>query len=148
MLGLPKSQMWKDVSPTGAITEFIQVFREAGPKRWRTALAAAATTLLLFWMLTHDTWRVPPPHPKVNYINSWPLTRTAKQRQDFIKANQKWVDDRAAEQAKRDEEVRQMYKAVGRAAGMDVEQIERDAKNDAKAKTNASAVQQPPVAQH
>ena len=149
MLGLPKMEK---VSATGAITEFVEVFRDAGPKRWRTALAAAATTGLLFWMLTHDTWRGPPPRPTVIYINSWPLTRTAKQTHDFIEANQKFNDARAAEQAEADEKMRQMYKAVGRASGMDVDRIEREAKADAKAETaakaKAPAAQQAPVAQN
>lgn len=137
------------VSPTGAITDFIEVFREAGPKRWRTMLLAAATTGLLFWMLTHDTWRGPPPRPKVTYINSWPLTRSDKQRHDFITANQKFNDVRAAEQARSEEELRQMYKAVGRASGMDVDRIEREAKADAAAaRARAKAATQAPVAQH
>ncbi len=150
MLGLPKMST---VSPTGAITEFIEVIRDAGPKRWRTMLLAAATTGLLFWMLTHDTWRGPPPRPKVTYINSWPLTRSDKQRHDFINANQKFNDVRAAEQARSEEELRQMYKAVGRASGMDVDRIEREAKADAAAtaaaaKAKAKAAMQAPVAQH
>ncbi len=138
----------REVSPTGSITEFVEVFREAGPKRWRTALAAAATTGLLFWMLTHDTWRGPPPRPTVTYINSWPLTRTDKQRHAFIKANQKFIDERAAEQAQAEEELRQMYKAAGRASGMDVERIEREAKADAKpgVKPGVAPKAKPPAA--
>ena len=127
------------ISATGAITEFFEVFRDAGPKRWRTVLAASLTTLLLFWALTHGSWRGPPPRPEVTYINSWPLTRTEKQRKAFVEANQKLIDDRAAELARNEEELRERYKAVGRASGMDVDQIERDAKAEAKAKSEAKA---------
>lgn len=137
------------ISATSAITEFIEVFRDAGPTRWRTMLASAAITGFLFWALTHESWRGPPPRPTITYINSWPLTRSTKQTRDFIMANQKFNDARAKEQAEADEKMRQMYKAVGRASGMDVDRIERDAKADAAAKAKASATTpQAPVAQH
>ena len=139
MLGLTKSSYWKNVNPTGAVSDLFGVVRDAGSDRWRIGLAAAATTLLLFWLLTHESWRVPPPRPKVIYINSWPASRTMAETRAFIEANQKWNDERAAEQAKSAEEARQMYKALGRATGIDVDRIEREAKADAAVEARAKA---------
>jgi hypothetical protein len=141
MLGLTKNTYWKNVNPTGAVSDLFSVVRDAGPNRWRIGLAAAATTLFLFWLLTHDSWRAAPPRPKIIYINSWPASRTMAETKAFIEANQKWNDERAAEQAKSEEETRQMYKALGRATGIDVDKIEREAKADAAAEARAKAAQ-------
>lgn len=137
MLQVTKSSYWKNVNPAGAIAEFREVFRDAGNSRWRIALYAALTTAFLFWLLTKDTWRAPPPRPKIVYINSWPKNRTAEQTKKFVDANQKWKDDRAAEEARAAEESRQMYKTLGRISGMDVDKIERDAKAEASASAAA-----------
>ena len=137
MLGVTKNSYWKNVNPVGAFSDLFGVVRDAGPNRWRIGLAAAATTLFLFWLLTHESWRAAPPRPKIIYINSWPASRTMKETRAFIEANQKWNDDRAAEQAKAEEETRQMYKALGRATGIDVDKIEREAKADAAAQARA-----------
>ncbi|MEY4160136.1 MAG: hypothetical protein RLZZ136_757 [Pseudomonadota bacterium] len=143
MLSLTKSAYWKNVQPVGALTDLRKVFRDAGSNRWRIGFAAAATTLFLFWLLTHETWRAPPPRPNVVYINSWPASRTMAETKKFIAANQKQQDEIAAQQAKADEEVRQMYKALGRVSGMDVDKIERDAKAQDKAKAKAPVTSSP-----
>ena len=56
--------------------------------------------------------------------------------------------DLAAEQARRDEEVRQIYKTIGRMSGMDVDAIERKAQADreAEARAKAAATQAAPKA--
>jgi hypothetical protein len=151
MLGVTKSSYWKNVNPTGAISDFRTVFRDAGRNRWKIALGAALTTASLFWLLTHETWRAPPPRPKILYINSWPKSRTAAETKAFITKNQKWKDDRAAEQAQSDEEVRKMYKALGRVSGMDVDKIEKDAQAEASASAaaeDAKIGRTPPVDQN
>ncbi len=133
MLGLRKSNYWSHVSPTGAIGDLRDVFRDAGRNRLRIAFAASVITAILFWGLTRDVWRVPPPRPTITYINSWPANRTMAETKKFIEANQKRNDEIAADQAKRDEEVRKAYKALGRATGIDVDAIEKKAKADAAA---------------
>lgn len=151
MLQVTKSSYWKNVNPTGAIAEFREVFRDAGKSRWRVALAAAVTTAFLFWLLTHDSWRAPPPRPKIIYINSWPKSRTAEQTKKFVDANQKWKDDRAADEARSAEETRQIYKTLGRISGMDVDKIEADAKAEAEASAAAEEArlqQQAALAKH
>ncbi len=145
MLGVKKSSYWSHVSPTGAIGDLREVFRDAGRNRLRIALAASVITAILFWGLTRDTWRVPPPRPTITYINSWPASRTMAETKKFIEANQKRNDEIAADEARRDEEVRKAYKALGRATGMDVDAIEQKAKAEAAAAEKAKAKQETPV---
>ena len=145
MLRATKSSYWSHVSPVEAFGDLREVFRDAGRNRLRIALAASVITAVMFWGLTRDTWRVPPPRPTITYINSWPASRTMAETKKFIEANQKRNDQIAADEAKRDEDVRQAYKALGRATGMDVDAIERKAKADAAAE-KAKAGQQAPLA--
>ena len=63
----------------------------------------------------------PPGRPKVTYITSWPEHRSDAEIIASNMANQRRKDALAGEQAKRDEAVRDMYKALGRASGMDVD---------------------------
>lgn len=143
MFGLPKITDGHKVSAAGAIGDLRDVIRDAGQNRLRIGMAAAVITAILFWGLTRDTWRVPPPRPTIVYINSWPASRTMAETKKFIEENQKRNDQIAADQAKRDEEVRQAYKALGRATGMDVDAIEKKARADAAAEKAAAEKSQP-----
>ena len=55
-----------------------------------------------------------------------------------IRANQEIKDLRAAEEARIAEEKRELYKSLGRAAGMDVEEIERKAEAERAAEKAAA----------
>ena len=82
------------------------------------------------------------PLPEVTYINSWPEDRTEAETRAFIEANQKRKEQREELQRQYDEEGRKLWKTLGRASGMDVEQIEAKARADeaaAKAKVQANA---------
>ncbi len=139
MLGLDKNSIWRNASPTGAIADFREVYRQAGGNRFRIAIAAAATTLGLFYALTHESWRVPPAKPKITYINSWPKDRTPAETRASIARNQQQKEQRLAYEAKTAEEIKDIYRALGRASGMDVDAIDRRAKADASAAAAAEA---------
>jgi len=132
----------KNVNPSGAITEFRDVFRDAGPARWRYAAAALACTLGLFGTLAFtQNWVGERKLPEVDYINSWPADRTEAETLAFIKANQKDKDAREKAQAEADAEVQKLYMSLGRATGMDVDAIKKraDAEKAAeKAKAEAA----------
>jgi len=132
-----KNSIWKDVSPKGAVSDFAAVFRDAGPKRWRIALAALACTAITFSMLTREEQRIPQRLPTITYISSW---REGRSDQEIIAgniANQKLKEREAAEAARDAQETRDLYKALGRASGMDVDAIEAKAKADEAAEAAA-----------
>lgn len=138
---LRPSGLWRQVSPRGAVNDFIAVWREAGHNRWRFALLSAAATFALFSVMAQEGVTGPPRRPTIDYITVWDPHRTDAEIMASNIANQKRKERLAAEQAKRDEEVRQIYKTLGRMSGMDVEAIERNAKAEREAEERAKAAQ-------
>lgn len=128
---------WRRIDPRGAVADFRIVFQQAGRNRWRFAIAAAAVTLSIFSVIWQEEARGLPPAPKVTIITSWTADRTDAEIVASNIANQRRKERLAAEQAARDEEVRQMYKALGRASGMDVDAIERKAQAERAAQEAA-----------
>lgn len=131
MLTTGKSAYWKNVQPTGAIADFITVWRQAGKRRWPFVAAALTTTLLVFNVIVEENWKGPPPKPKVTYINSWTADRSDAEIEREIVANQKLQDRLAAEQAVREAKVKEIYRTLGKVSGMDTEAIEKQAAIDA-----------------
>ena len=121
------SSYWRQVSPRGAIADLRTVYQQAGANRWRFALAAGAMTFGIFYVIAQEEVRGLPRPPEVTYINSWPLDRSDAEITESNRVNQRYQDRLAAEQAQREEDVRQMYKALGGASGMDVDAIEKKA---------------------
>ena len=139
------NSFWSNVRPVGAIADFRAVFAQAGRHRWRIALLAMTTTWLVFSLVTHEEARIRPRPPHIDYINSWHAGRSDAEIIAGNIANQKRKEELLADQARRAEMVRGIYKSLGRAAGMDVDAIERQAKADeaAKAKADAARMAQP-----
>ncbi len=57
---IKRSGYWQHVSPTGAIGDFITVFKQAGNNRWRIAALAAACTFVIFSVMSHEGEKGPP----------------------------------------------------------------------------------------
>jgi hypothetical protein len=142
---------WQNVNPAGAIADLIAVYREAGRNRLRFAALSAAVTFGIFSIMAQESWKLPPAKPKITFITTFAAGRSDAEIEASNIANQKQKDELAAEQAKRDEDVREVYKTLGRASGMDVDAIEKQAQADSKAeatKTQKSQnSKQAPVAQ-
>ena len=134
-----RSGMWQDVSPTGAIGDFIKVFREAGRNRWRIFGLALLPPLGIFWTFANEEVRGPPRGPVVTYISTLAPGRSDAEIIASNVANQRYQDQVAAEQAKREEDVRQIYVKIGRLSGMDVDAIEAKAKADREAEAARAA---------
>ncbi len=135
---------WQKINPTGAIADFRAVFRDAGPKRWPVAIVAASITIGIFSIMAAESWRKPRPLPEVTYIKSWPLDRTDEETKAFIAANQKEKDARQAAIEAYENEGRELWATLGKASGMDVDKIKREAEAERarkeaeeKAKTEA-----------
>jgi len=126
----PRSFFRNVSTPRGMVQDFVEVFRQAGSNRWRIAVAAAACTLGVFSVMWQEEARGPPPPPHITYITVWDPNRTEAQIIASNIANQRRKERLAAEEAKREEDVRQMYMALGRATGIDVDAIARKAKAD------------------
>lgn len=131
MLSVGKASFWRNANPTGAIGDFVTVWKQAGKRRWPFVAMAAATTLGVFYVIAGESWRGPPAKPTVVYINSWSADRPDDEIARTNAENQKLQDHITAEQARRDEKVKDIYRTLGKVSGMDVDKIEKQAKADA-----------------
>ena len=100
------SSFWRQANPRGMVADFMEVFRQAGPNRWRIAVLAAAATIGLFSIMWQEETRGLPRPPEITYITVWPEHRTDAEIMASNLANQKRKERLAAEQEKRDAEVR------------------------------------------
>lgn len=122
-----RSGYWKDVSPTGMLADFKSVWKQAGHNRWRIAAVSAACTFGVFYVMFQQEARGPQPPLEVTYISTLPAHRTEAEIIASNIENQKRKAEVDRILAQRDEEVRDIYKTIGRASGMDVDEIARQA---------------------
>lgn len=85
------------------------------------------------------------PLPEITYITSWPEERTDAETQAFIKENQRRKDQREALLKEQEKIGQDMYMALGRATGVDVDAMKAKADADraaaeAAAKAKAEAL--------
>lgn len=122
-------------NPANGIADFWNEFRRPNPHRWPIlALSIAPVAAMLYWGVTGTTVYAEPERPKINYITTYDPSRTDAEILEEIRANQEIKDLRAAEEERLAQQKREVYKALGRAAGMDVEKIEREAEAERAAK--------------
>lgn len=136
---------WKHVRPLSAIADLREVYRQAGKNRWWVAIAAASVTGGIFSVIAQEGGIGPPIRPTVTLITSWPADRSLAEIKASNIVNQARKDRLAAEQAVRDEKVRNIYKTIGRASGMDFAAIERKAAEDRAAEEAAAKAAAPKV---
>ena len=93
---------------------------------WSVLLVAALMTLTIMYQFTKEKVRIPPPRPEVTYITTFESGRSDAAILDSNRANQVRQDRLRAEQAVREEQVREVYRTLGRATGLDVDKMERE----------------------
>ena len=130
---------WKRISPVGAAKDFSNEFLRPNPYRWRIMAVSAVATFSIFSVMWNEGAKGPPAPPEVTWISTLSPDRSDAEIIAANMANQKEKDRLAAEQAARDEKVKDVYRALGRASGMDVDRIEREAKAERLAEERAEA---------
>ncbi|WP_309621725.1 hypothetical protein [Novosphingobium sp.] len=131
--------IWKSANPTGAIADFIEVYRQAGANRFRIGLVAALCTFGVFSIMMTQSWKKQRKLPEVTYINSWPLDRTAEETRAFIEANQRLKDAQEEIQAANAAEEQKLWMALGKVSGMNVDAIKAKAEADKAAEQARAA---------
>lgn len=122
---------FKDVSLRNAGSDLIGFLRTSGTHSpWLFLAACVPTAIIMYTFYLDGLDKAKPPPPTVTYFESWPATRTIEESKAAIAARQKRKDALLARE-------REAYKAFGRAVGMDVEKIEREAKLEQAAKKAA-----------
>ena len=130
-------RFWRNVSPSGAISDFAQVWRE-NPTRWRVLAVSAAMTFSILWVFLPEDQRAEPRPPEVIYISTFDEARTEAEIVASNIANQERQDELAALEAEREELRKELYRELGRATFIDVEEMEREiAREEAAAEPGA-----------
>ncbi|MEE9433224.1 MAG: hypothetical protein V3V15_03185 [Sphingorhabdus sp.] len=125
--------IFSDVSFKGAGNDLIGYLRAERPYRLLLWVAACVPPALLVLTLYFDVIRKStPPEPGVFYFESWPETRSMED----IKRDHAVRAEKARAIRLREKEG---YKTLGRAIGMDVEKIEREAEAKRAAAKKAEA---------
>jgi hypothetical protein len=122
---------FKDVSLRSAGSDLIGFLRTSGTHSpWLFLAACVPTAIIMYTFYLDSLDKAKPPPPTVTYFESWPATRTIEESKAAIAERQKRKDELLARE-------REAYKAFGRAVGMDVEKIEREATLEQAAKKAA-----------
>lgn len=128
------------LNPVGGIQDFWSEFRRPNRYRWPILGASALMTGGLFYGFTSEKHYYPPEKPDVTYISTYAPNRSDAEIAASNVVNQRRKDQRAAEIAAIEEQKRELYRALGRATGMDVDKIEADAAKE-RAREEAAAKQ-------
>ncbi len=119
---------FRNVSLRGAGADLVGFLRTPGQHSpWLLLAACVPTAIIVYTFYLDAMEKAKPPPPTVTYFESWPATRTIEESKAAIAERQKLKDA----MLRREKEA---YKAFGRAVGMDVERIEREAEADRAAK--------------
>lgn len=114
-------------NPSAGIADFWNEIRRPQPYRWPIlGLSIMPVAGMLYWGMNSTVYGEPE-RPTIEYITTLDEARTDAEIAAENLANQELKDLRAAEEERIAEAKRDMYKALGRATGMDVDAIERKA---------------------
>jgi hypothetical protein len=114
-------------NPAPGFADLWNEIRRPRPYRWAfLALSVLPVALILAWAISQVEYKAPE-RPTIDYITTFDAARTEAEIIASNRANQELKDLREAEEARIAGRKRELYKALGAAAGMDVEEIERKA---------------------
>lgn len=142
---------WRNISPRGAVKDFLEHWSNPQPYRWQVLGISVAATFAMLMLFIPKSERIPPARPTVTYISTWEAGRTEAEIIASNIANQKRKDEAAAEAAALDERRKEFFRALGRATGIDVDEMERKivadkaAEDAAKAKAESASQANPPA---
>jgi len=129
---------WRNISPTGAAKDFAQVWTD-NPYRWRVLAISCAATFVVMAVIIPKSERIPPEKPRITYISSFEPGRTDEQILRSNLENEQKQEALRADEERRVELRKQLYRELGRATGLDVDAMERQIAADKAAEDRAKA---------
>ena len=124
---------FKDVSFRNARTDLIGFLRTTGKHSpWLFLAACMPTAIIIYTFYIDALVKGTPPPREIIYVESWPANRTLAETKAAIAERQQRKDEMRVRE-------KEAYKAFGRAVGMDVDKIEREAQLEQAAKKATEA---------
>lgn len=109
------------------LADLLDYIREPRPYRWTFLTISILIPLAAIAMLAQESHFRPPDVPKVTFISTFAEGRSDEEIRQTNIENQKRKDARQAELAELREQKVEAYKILGRATGLDVDKMEREA---------------------
>lgn len=119
-------EFFRRVSPRRAVSDFHDQWKQPTPHRWQLLGVAMAATFCVFMLFVPEGSRVLPAPPEVIFISTFDESRTEAEIIASNCANQRLKDELQARLDETAEQRREMYKALGRATFVDVDEMERE----------------------
>jgi hypothetical protein len=114
-------------NPLPGFADFWNEIRRPQPYRWPIlGLSVLPVAAILYWASSQVEYKAPE-RPRITYITTLDPERSDAEIIASNRANQEVKELREAEAERIAERKRDMYKALGAAAGMDVDEMEREA---------------------
>ena len=123
MLNFEKSRF----NPKPGLLDFWTEFRKPNPYRWPILALSSIPFILIYMWLAGETFYRTPEKPRITYIQTLDENRSEAEIIASNEANQELKELREADEERRAQRKRDLYKALGAAAGMDVHSIEERA---------------------
>lgn len=114
-------------NPRAGIVDFWHEFRKPNPLRIPMLLASTVPLLIIFTWLAGETHYKTPERPSITYITTFDPDRSDAEIMASNEANQEVKALREAAEAELASRKREIYKALGKGIGMDVDQIAAEA---------------------
>jgi hypothetical protein len=130
---------WRNVSPTGAVGDLIELWKQPTPYRWQILCVSVALTFTLMVVLIPESQRKAPERPHITYISTFEPGRSDDQIAASNIANQKRQDELQARRDAIEERKKEAYRTLGRATGLDVDAMEEQIERDRRAEEAAAA---------
>ncbi len=128
---------WRRVSPKRAVKDFADHWQNPTPHRWPILGLAVAVTLSMILLFVPGNEQIKPRRPEVIYISTWEEGRSEAEIIASNCRNQLLKDELEDKLAQRAELRRDIYRALGRATFIDVDEI--DARIEAERAAEAAA---------
>lgn len=126
-------------NPAPGLADFWNEIRRPQPYRWLILGVSILPVAAILYAAMGTTVYGEAERPRVTYITTLDAARTDAEIAAENRANQEVKDLRAAAIERAETRKREMYKALGAATGMDVEEIERKAAAERAAEEAAEA---------
>ncbi|MEE4537126.1 MAG: hypothetical protein V2J51_01365 [Erythrobacter sp.] len=124
-------------NPSPGVKDFWSEFRKPQPFRWLIlALSSLPLAVMLYWLSGETVYKTPD-RPQITYITTFDPDRTEAEIIASNEANQEVKELRAAKRAEVEQKKRDLYKALGAVAGMDVEEIDERGRETRAAEAEA-----------
>ncbi len=114
------------ISPRRAVQDFTEQWRQPTPHRWQILGVACATTFCLFMLFVPESTRIEPRRPELIYITTFDENRSEAEIIASNCANQRLQNQLRARLEERAELRREIYRQLGEATFVDVDEMEAD----------------------